>query len=89
MSDAASEEALVEEGRERIEVGVADLFGGLERERAAKDGKPCEELLLIAVEEVVAPRDRRAEGRVPVIGVARALQDVQPFAETTDELAGS
>ena len=61
---AAADEALVEERGQRVEVRLADRLGVVERAAAAEDGEPGEELLLAAVEEVVAPRDRRAQRRV-------------------------
>ena len=44
---ADADEALVDEGLQRVEVGVADLLGRLERAAAAEDGEPREETLLV------------------------------------------
>ena len=54
-------EALVDERLERVEVGVADLFGGGKRAAAGEDGEPGEELLLGRLEQLVRPLDRRAK----------------------------
>ncbi len=71
---APTDEALVDEGGERVEIGVADLLGSLERAAAAKDGEVCEELLLAGGQQVVRPFDRRPQRGVPGIGVTRARE---------------
>ena len=70
---APTEEALVEEGRQGVELGVADLLRGLQRTAAAEHREAREQLLLGSVEEVVAPLDRRAQCRVPLVCVASPL----------------
>ena len=56
---AASHEALVEKGRERVEIRFADRFRRLERAAAPEGCKPPEEALLVRVEQVVRPSDGR------------------------------
>ena len=56
---AAAEEALVEQGGERVEIGIADRLRGLERATAAEHAKPREQPPLVLVEQVVRPGDRR------------------------------
>ncbi len=70
-------EALVEKRRERVEIGVADCLGRLERAAPAKDRESPEELLLVLVEEIVRPGDRRSQSRVALVGVACPLQEVE------------
>src|SRR4029079_16332923 len=82
---AAAEEALVEQRGERVEVGVADGFGGLQRAAPAEDAEPCEEPLLVLVEQVVGPGDRRPERRGAFLRVARAPERVEPPGEAVEE----
>jgi hypothetical protein len=56
---AAADEALVEKGRERVEIRFADRFRRLERAAAPEGCKPPEEVLLVRVEQVVRPSDGR------------------------------
>ena len=62
----------VDERRERVEVGVADVLRGFEREAAGEDGEAGEQLLRLLREQVVAPLDRRAERPLAFRRVARA-----------------
>ena len=48
-----AQEALVDERLEDVEVGVADVFGGVEGAAAGEDGEAGEELLLVVGEQVV------------------------------------
>ena len=77
-------QALVEEGGERAEVRFADLFGCLERAAAAEDGQAAEESLLVAVEQVVRPADRRVERRVAWIGVT-GRRELEPLGQPLEE----
>ena len=86
---AAADEALVEQRRQRVEVGVADRFGGLERGAAAEHREPGEELLLVLVEQVVAPRDRGAQRCMALVGVAAALEEVEPLPDPLEQLLGA
>ncbi len=84
-ADAPADEALVQQRSERFEVCVADGLGGFERATAAKDGQPAKEALLVLVEQIVGPRNRRAQGRVALVGVTRALEQVEALAEPCEE----
>ena len=66
----AAQEALVDERLQLVEVGVADGLGRLEREAAGEDGEPAEQALLLLVEQVVAPLDRRPQRALPLGRVA-------------------
>ena len=48
-----AKEALVDERLEEVEVGVADVFGGVERAAAGEHSQAGEELLLVFGEQVV------------------------------------
>ena len=48
-----AQEALLDERLQDVEVGVADLFGRVERAAAGEDGQAREELLLVLGEQVV------------------------------------
>src|SRR5205085_3690458 len=86
---AASDEALVEQRRKRVEVRATDCFGRLEGAAAAEDGEPGEQLLFIVVEEVVAPGDRGAKRCVALVGVAAALEQVEPLPDPLEQLLGA
>src|SRR5438067_1152035 len=72
-SRPAANEALVEQGGEYVEIGVADDLRRFERAAAAEDAHPCEQLLLGLVEQVVRPGDGCPQRRVAFLGVAGAL----------------
>lgn len=55
----APDETLVEQRAERVEIGVAYGLSRLDRAAATKGGEPPEETLLVIVEKVVGPGDRR------------------------------
>ena len=78
--------AVVGEGVDGRCVGVADLLGGLERATAAKDGEAGEEPLLVVVEEIVAPGDRRPQCRVALVCIAASLSRVEPLTDPLEEL---
>ena len=67
---APPDQALVEQRLERVRVGVADRLGCLVRAASGEDGQRAEEPLLLGLEQVVRPLDRRPEGLLPRIGVA-------------------
>ena len=58
---APADEALVDERLERVEVRVADRLGRRERAAADEDREPREDPLLVVVQEVVRPGDRRTQ----------------------------
>ena len=62
----------LEEGFDGVEVGVGDLFGGVEGAAAGEDAEGAEDALFVGVEEVVRPVDGGAEGVLAWVGVAGA-----------------
>src|SRR5690348_902987 len=66
----ATQQALVDERGERLELGKADLLDGLERGAADEHAEAAAELALLVAEEVERPRDRRAQRLLARIGVA-------------------
>ena len=86
---AAADEALVEQRRQCVEVRGTNRFGGVEGAAAAEDREPGEELLFVVVEQVVAPGDRGAQGCVALVGVAAALEQVEPLREVLEKLLGA
>jgi hypothetical protein len=68
-----ADKALVDERGERVEVGSADFLRRLERAAAREDGQPREEPLLVFVQQIVAPLDRRPQRRLAGISVAASL----------------
>jgi hypothetical protein len=69
-SRAAAEQALVEQGGERVEIGVAYELRRLERAAAPEHAEPPEQPLLVLVEQVVRPGDGRPQRHVTLLGVA-------------------
>ena len=55
---SVSQEALLDERLERIEVSIGDLFGRLERAAAVEDSESREEALLVKRQQLAAPFDR-------------------------------
>ena len=66
------------------------MLGGGQREPADEDGKAREELLLLRLQEVVAPLDRAAERPLALgePGARRRPQKIEPRAETLEQRAG-
>ena len=65
---------------ERVEICVADRLRRLERAAAREDGEPREEPLLVLVEQLVAPLDRRAQRLLARVDAAAGLEQVEPSA---------
>src|ERR687887_2050850 len=55
------DEALVDQRRNSVDVGVRNRLRSIEREAACEDGEPPEELLLLSRQKGVAPVDGRAQ----------------------------
>src|SRR2546423_9381823 len=87
-SGAAAEQALVEQGGERVEVGVAHELRRLERAAAAEHAEAREQRLLVLVEQVVRPGDGRSERHVPLLGVAGSFEGVEAVGEPLEESLG-
>ena len=83
---ATAKQTLVEERAERVEIRVANSFRGLERAPAAKDAQAGEQPLLLLLEQIVRPRDRRPQRGVPLVGVPGALQYIEAVTEPFEEL---
>ena len=73
-----------------VEVGLlGDVLGGGQREPADEDGEAREELLLLRLQEVVAPLDRPAERPLALgeTGARRRPQEIEPRVETLEQRA--
>ena len=62
------------------------LLGRLEGAAPAEDREAREEPLLARREEVVRPFDRRAQRALARVGVAAALEQVEPLREALEDL---
>ena len=82
------EQALVDQRLECVDLGFADLLGRLDRATAAEDRQAFEQDLLLFVEEVVAPFDRRPQRLLAGIDAAAGLEQVEPLGETAEQLLG-
>src|SRR3954454_12668899 len=85
---AAAEQALVEQGGERVEIGVADELRRLEGAAAAEHAQAGEQRLLVPVEQVVGPRDGGPERHVALLGVAGSLERVEAVGEPVEQSLG-
>ena len=81
-------EALVDERLQRVEIGTGDVLGGIERAPAAEDGQVCEQVLLVRIEQLVGPLDRRAQRLLARVCVPPALEHVEPRREALEDLGG-
>jgi hypothetical protein len=81
-----TDEVLVDQGLERVEVGVGDLLGRFERAAPGEGRESREQLLLLPCEEVVRPGDRRAERLLAGVGVAAASEQVEALRQPLEDL---
>ena len=58
----------------------------VERRAAAEHRQPREERLLVVAEQVVAPGDRRPQRGVALVGVAAALEEIEPLPDPLEQL---
>jgi hypothetical protein len=85
---AAAEKALVEQRLERLDPCSGDVFGCVEGAAAGEHRKRTVDALLLEVEELVRPVDRRSEGVLAGVGVAGAFEQVEALREAFEELGG-
>src|SRR3954452_24743513 len=77
-----TEEALVDERLESVQVGASDCLRGLEVEGAGEDAELPKERLLVSVEECVAPVDRGPQRALSLRSVGRApAEHIEASAE--------
>jgi hypothetical protein len=74
-------EALVHQRLQLVDVGLADALGRLERPPPLKTASRGEQALLVGIEQVVGPLDRRSQRLLPELGIAPALEQVQSLRE--------
>ena len=80
-------QALLDERLEDVELGVAYGLRRVERKAAGEHRQPPEELLLVRLEQLVAPLDRRAQRALARRGVARgAGEERQAPVEPGEQL---
>src|SRR6187402_1444084 len=88
-SAAQAEEALVDERLRELRAGARDVLDRLEGRPSAEDREPAEELLLVRIEELVAPCDRRTEGPLSLREVPRPGDEQRkPVVEPLEERGG-
>ncbi len=81
------EEAPLDESLDQVEGRVANRLGRLEVKTLGKDRQVGEKALLVWIEEVVAPLDRRPQRALPFRGVPWAPgQERQPLLEPSQQL---
>ncbi len=80
-------EALVHQRLERVEVGITDVLGRLQRAAAREDGEPGEQPLLLLCQQVVGPLDRRSQRPLALGEIARSAgQQRQAMLEPFEDL---
>jgi len=83
------QEALVDEGRDAVEICAHPLLCGLEREAPGEDRQPGKERPFSLVEQIVAPLHRRPQRPLALRRVAQTCcQQVEPTPEPLQNLAG-
>jgi hypothetical protein len=80
------DEVFLDQRLERLEIGVEHGLGGLERAAAGEHREASEQPLLVRIEQVVRPRNRRAERLLARVGVAASPKEVQPLGEAVEDL---
>src|SRR5436190_5374921 len=80
------DEALLDERFEHVEISSGHLLGCFERAAPGEDGETREELLLVLVEQFVAPLDRGPERLLARVGVTRAAEEVEAPGEAVEDL---
>ena len=80
------DETLVEQRLQRVGVTVAHGLRGLECAAAGEHGERAEKTLLLRLEQVVRPLDRRAQRLLTRIGVSAPLEQVETLGEPLHEL---
>lgn len=83
---APADEALVNERLERVKARVADSLGRRESAPSDEDREPREDPLLVVVQEVVRPGDRRTQRLLAAVGVSATAQQVEALPQALDEL---
>src|SRR5262249_43038434 len=80
-------QALLDQGRERVQGRAADRLGRLERERAREDRQPHEQELLLLVQQLIAPVQYGPQCLLPGRSVARAArQQLEPMLQPVEDL---
>ena len=83
-----TEETLVDQRLQRIQICVGHLLGSLERAAAAEDGEPSEQPLLILAKEIVAPLNRGPQRQLACVDASACPEQVKPSGEAVEELLG-
>ena len=85
----SANETAVDERCEHVEVGAAHGFGRIQPELARKDAQTGEEILLLVVQELVAPGERVTQRPMPGRLVARAAgQQLEAVAQPVQHRVG-
>src|SRR5436190_5799045 len=86
MVRANTHEALVNQRLHVVHIGFAHVLCGLERAAAGEDCEPREDSLLLWIEEVIAPLDRRSQRLLPCLDAAAGCEQVESLRETLEQL---
>ena len=87
LAVTAAQQALVEQRLQHVGVRAGDLLRGLEAAGSlGEHAQPPKQRLLVAVKEVVAPGDRRAQRLLPRIHPTSCLEQVEALGEPVEEL---
>src|SRR5215470_4061610 len=78
-ADSMTDQALVEQRLERVNVGFGDRLGRRQCAAAGEDGKCSEHASLVAVEKLIRPADSGLERLLPLLDIAVARRKQPEF----------
>jgi hypothetical protein len=81
-----TDQALLDERLQRVEVGVRDLLGGFEGAAPGEHGESSNEALVFLGKKVVAPGDRRTQRLLACIGVPASPEQIESLGEAFEDL---
>jgi hypothetical protein len=76
-----TEQALLDERLQRVEVGVSDFFGGVHPAASSEDRDGSEGTPFRFGQQVVTPRHGRSEGLLPGVGVPSAPEQIEALRQ--------
>ncbi len=83
---AGADEALVDERLRDVEVASVTASAASSVQPPAKTASRAKRLLLVGVEQLVAPLDRRAQGLLARVDAAARLEQVEPARKAVEQL---
>src|SRR5262249_22534302 len=88
-SVAPAQQVLVQERLQHVWIRAGDLLRRLEAAAPGEDAHPPKETLLLRIQEVVAPGDRRPQRLLPRVDATVRPQQIEPLCQTLEQLPGA